>query len=173
MKLNIEQYVSSVVDEFDFPENLRCNKYHDPSRNGDVIQIFFRYSPFDNGCHWRKKFAVEVVPDSDASIFDNKKLVRKNLKCLEQRWKQHFKFIFWKGVPYALNDNGDVLTLVCTICDEEYTIECPEDFNYRCDLYMIYLLGQIEHDCSDGWEPTGYNEDSAIEEGELIHRTTV
>lgn len=180
MSFDVEQYVRSVEREYDFPTNLEFNSYHEPSRNCDVVQVYFRYSPFpdDNGPAG-EKFGFEIASDSgnisnqDALIDLKKREVHDCLTQMEGTWKQRYNFVFWQDVPYAINDEDRAFTVKCEICHSARSIDKPGDFEYRRDLYMIYLLKEIDHDCSDGWEATGYDEDLQVNEGEHFPRRTV
>jgi hypothetical protein len=172
MSLDVEKYVKSVEREYDFPTGLQFNSYHEPSRGCDVVQVYFRYSPFDDGNGpVGDKFGFEIVTDNgnisdkDALKDMKKREVHDALTAMEGSWKAAFNYVFWQDIPYAINEQDRAFTVKCEVCHSARSIDKPGDFEYRRDLYLIYLLKEIDHDCSDGWEAAGYDKDLSVMEG--------
>jgi len=168
-----EKYIASVEHEYDFPTGLQFNRYRDQQRQADVVQAFFRYNPFDgdNG-PVGDKFGFEIATDAPTSTGNQQAFVdMKKREChdalsaMEDAWKAAFNFVYWQDIPYAINEKEGVYTVKCEVCHSARSIDKRGDFEYRRDLYLIYLLKEIEHDCSDGWEPPSVDRNMQVAEG--------
>ena len=162
--MDIEKRLRSIEKEYDFPKPLQYDQYHESSRNRDIVRAFFRYSPIDN--NKSEKFGFGIATSNNNTVDDIKlREIHNSFNQLENVWKNAFNFIYWQGVPYAINKEDSVFTVKCQLCHSARSISKPGDFKHRQDLYMIYLLNEIEHNCSDGWKANGVNKDLHVDEG--------
>lgn len=173
--MDAEKCVAEIARDYDFPTTLKTKSYYDNQHDRDVVQVFFRYHPFsdDIGSNYGgDKFGAEVVcPDNPGSaqldVFKHE--VNRVLEQMESSWKDAFQYVFYRDVPYAINDGDGVLTIKCELCNAARSLDQP-DIRYRKDLYLIYMLREIECDCDEGWEPVSTDIDLSLSEGELFHR---
>lgn len=174
MTFDVEQYARSIENEYDLPKNLEFNSYYDNTRDADITQIYFRYSPFSNSINAPDKFAFEVAANDSVPPDIHKRNVKNGLSSMVDAWKSAFNFVFWRNTAYAANEQDGVFTVKCESCHSARSIQKPGDFEYRRDLYLIYLLKEIEHDCSEDWKtPNGSDMDCLVPEGTTLPRTSM
>lgn len=169
--------IDRILEEaqgFTFPRELQFNEYRDRERQADVIQVFFRYHPFSEV---EEKFAFELAftdkAQTDRTESIRRREIRRHLSDLEAMWKNKFNFIFYRGVPYAKEIDGNTYRLKCELCAEQVEITQDDDVKEKQDLYLIFALKNIDCDCEDGWEAPPVDQDMVVPAGTHFPRTTV